>query len=144
MKELGKLILVQMYDRLKNENIQSSKVSQYELLYQIQNVYGNLTNFTRVVSEENFNTAINELLRQQSVRQRTQGGWIYYQLTEKGREQAGSLMTQIQHHKYLQREPASQPLADYRTLEPDNYKSILIFLGIVALVVLLLWIWLGK
>jgi predicted transcriptional regulator len=144
MKELGKLILVQMYDRLKNENIQSSRVSQYDLLYQIQNVYGNLTNFTRAVSEENFNMAMNELLHQHAVRQRTQGGWTYYQLTEKGREQAGSLMTQLQHHKYLQREPASHPLAGYRTIEPDSYKGILVFLGLVAVVALLLWRWLGK
>ncbi|MDQ3010642.1 MAG: hypothetical protein M3X11_08085 [Acidobacteriota bacterium] len=141
MKDLGKFILVQMYDRLKNENVQSSKVSQYDLLYQIQNVYGNLTNFTHALTEEDFNFVLNELLRQNSVQQQKRDGWIYYQLTGKGREQAWGLMTQLQRHKHLQREPVSKPLAGYRRLEPNRYKSTAVIFVIIIVVALIGWYW---
>ena len=144
MKDLGKFILVQMYDRSMNDHIQGSRVSPSELLFQIQNVYHNLTNFNRSVSEEDFNAALNDLLHHKSVRQLKRGGRIYYQLTEKGGEQAETLMAQLRSHKYLQREPASKPLADYRSLEPGSYKSAFVLIGIVAFLALITWMLLWK
>lgn len=139
MKDLGKFILVQMYDRLMNENVQSSRVSQADLFYQIQNVFGNLTNFTRLASEEDFNSELNDLLHRKSVRQLEKSGQIYYQLTEKGEEQAEAFMTELQSHRYIQREPASMPLAAYKSLKPNNNKRFPIMIGILILLVLVIW-----
>ena len=140
MKELGKLILVQMYHRLGNN---TSQVSEGDLYYQVQNVYGNLTNFTQELSEEDYNAALNELLRKNSVRRRKKRGWISYQFTPKGKGQAENLIKQLKRRKRLQREPVSQPLAAYRALEPNPYRNIAV-IAFIAILGLVIWYWLSN